>query len=452
MRSISRRLFVFLTLLLLLFFGVMIAVLDGRFRTLADTSLQELLNAQMIALIASADADDQGHIVPRLPEAETRLTVPGSGLYAAVSDLHGAFWRSPSATGSVADFGSALKPGEHAFRYLADDNGRRLASMSRGLQWENAGVLTFTVASDLASHDALVSRFRQGLAGGFAIVAVLLLAALALLLRWGVAPLRRLEREIRAVERGEREQLDDRWPTELHGVVANLNTLLTAERTRIARYRDTLGNLAHSLKTPLAVLRASFTRGTPGTDETAAKVVNEQVERMTAIVEHQLRRAQTSGGASVGQQAVEVLPIAQDLRRTLLKAHGRKDFSIELAVPANLLFVGDRDDLTEALGNLIDNAAKWCRASVRVAASLREATGAAQKLQLVVEDDGPGIPPAERGHVLQRGGRADEHTPGHGLGLAMVRDMAGLYGGQLTLDDSPLGGCRVELRLPGRPK
>ncbi len=452
MRSISRRLLVCLTLLLLLFFGVMIAVLDGRFRMLAERSLQDLLDAQMIALIASADADDNGHIVPRLPEAETRLTVPGSGLYAGVSDAHGAFWRSPSAAGSVADFGPALKPGTHAFAYLTDANGARLASVSRGLQWENAGVLTFTVASDLTSYDAQLSRFRQGLAGGFTIVAILLLAALAALLRWAMTPLRRLEREIRAVERGEREQLDDRWPTELNGVIANLNTLLTAERTRIARYRDTLGNLAHSLKTPLAVLRASFPRSTPGNSDASIKVVNEQVERMTAIVEHQLRRAQTSGGASVGQQAVEVLPIAQDLRRTLLKAHGRKDFAIELAVPAGLLFVGDRDDLTEALGNLMDNAAKWCRANVRVLASLRDVTGAAQKLQLVVEDDGPGIPLAEREHVLQRGARADEHTPGHGLGLAMVRDMAGLYGGQLTLGDSPLGGCRVELRLPGRPK
>jgi signal transduction histidine kinase len=173
---------------------------------------------------------------------------------------------------------------------------------------------------------------------------------------------------------------------------------------------------------------------------------------MNAIVEHQLRRAQTAGAAGVGRQAVEVLTVAQELRRALLKAHGRKDFGIEVLVPAELLFVGDRDDLTEALGNLMDNAAKWCRSQVRVVATLRDETGASQKLQLVVEDDGPGIPVDEREHVLQRGARADEHTPGHGLGLAMVRDMAGLYGGRLVLGDSPLGGCRVELRLPGRVK
>jgi signal transduction histidine kinase len=125
---------------------------------------------------------------------------------------------------------------------------------------------------------------------------------------------------------------------------------------------------------------------------------------------------------------------------------------MEMVVPAELLFVGDRDDLTEALGNLMDNAAKWCRTQVRVVAALRDETGASQKLQLMVEDDGPGIPVGEREHVLKRGARADEHTPGHGLGLAMVRDMAALYGGRLELGDSPLGGCRVELRLPGRLK
>src|SRR5690606_37739807 len=138
------------------------------------------------------------------------------------------------------------------------------------------------------------------------VVTALLLLALAGLLRWMLAPLRRLASQIRAVERGELDQLGNSWPTELTGVVANLNTLLAAERTRIARYRDTLGNLAHSLKTPLAVLRATFPPGTPGAGQ-----VNEQVERMSAIVEHQLRKAATSGGASVGKHAVPLLPIAQ---------------------------------------------------------------------------------------------------------------------------------------------
>jgi two-component system sensor histidine kinase PhoQ len=283
------------------------------------------------------------------------------------------------------------------------------------------------------------------LLGGFATIAVLLLLSLAALLRWALTPLRRLEKQIHSVERGERDQLDNQWPAELEGVVTNLNTLLIAERTRIARYRDTFGNLAHSLKTPLAALRASFPAAAPG-----AAQVNEQVDRMSTIIEHQLRRAATSGGASVGRHAVDLPPIAQELRGTLLKVHGRKDFSLEVAIPADLMFVGDRDDLTEALGNLMDNASKWCRSRVQVSASLQDSAGASRKLVILVEDDGPGVPAMDRERVLERGARADEHTPGHGLGLAMVRDMAEMYGGTLEIGESALGGARVQLRLPGR--
>jgi two-component system sensor histidine kinase PhoQ len=446
MRSVSQRLLISVTLLLLLFFGVVVAVLDVGFRNLAERSLRELLNAQIPMLVASAEPDSSGRIVPRIADGEP-LTTLGSGLYATVSaSAESPYWTSPSAAGVVETLGPSLQPGKGGnLRYLRDARGNRLAAVSLGFRWEGEGELTFSVATDMAQYDAQLARFRRNLLGGFAVVAVLLLLSMAALLRWALAPLRRLATQIHSVERGERELLDDRWPAELEGVVANLNTLLSAERTRIARYRDTLGNLAHSLKTPLAVLRAGFSPGVQGAEQ-----VNAQVDRMSAIVEHQLRRAATSGGASVGRHAVELLPIAQDLRQALRKAYGKKDFSIELAIGAELLFVGDRDDLTEALGNLMDNAVKWCRSRVRVSAALQDSVGAARKLSILVEDDGPGVAAADRERVLERGARADEHTPGHGLGLAMVRDMAGMYGGTLGIGESALGGARVELRLPGR--
>jgi two-component system sensor histidine kinase PhoQ len=447
MRSISQRLLICLTLLLLLFFGVMIAVLEARFRATAERAQRELLEGQMLALVQSVDIGEDGQVTSDLADSEARLAVPGSGLYAAIRAGSHLLWRSPSSAGHVTDFGPQLEPGENASHELVGLGGQRLAALSRGRLWEDVGRLTLTVATDTSTYDAELKMFRRGLQGGFAVVAALLLLALAGLLRWMLAPLRRLASQIREVEQGERDQLGSSWPTELTGVVANLNTLLAAERTRIARYRDTLGNLAHSLKTPLAVLRASFPPGAPG-----AAQVNQQVERMTAIVEHQLRKAATSGGASVGRHAVPLLPIAQDLRGAMLKAHGRKDFSLEVAVPESLLFVGDKDDLTEALGNLMDNAAKWCRSQVRVSAVLDPQAGASQKLRIVVEDDGPGIAAEDRARVIERGARADEHTPGHGLGLAMVRDMADVYGGRLELSASALGGARIELALPGRQR
>ena len=297
MRSVSQRLLISVTVLLLLFFGVMAALLDARFRAVAQKSLRELLDAQMVALIASLEADEQGRLVPRVEDAESRLATPGSGLYAAVREgADDPFWRSPSAAGRLQDFGPPLTAGGRDFRFLTDLQGARLAAVSRGLHVEADGGgshnLTVTVVTDLAPFDTQVGDFRRGLVKGFTALAISLLVALALLLRWALAPLRRLATQIHAVERGERDSLDARWPGELDGVVANLNTLLASERTRIARYRDTLGNLAHSLKTPLAVLRASFAPGRPGAEQ-----VNTEVDRMTAIVEHQLRRPATSGGS-----------------------------------------------------------------------------------------------------------------------------------------------------------
>ena len=454
MHSFSQRLLISVSLLLLLFFGVMVVVLDMRFRIVSENALRDLLDTQMVALIASADPDEEGNVVPRLQDAESRLMTPGSGLYAAVSSEAGEpYWRSPSSVGSLVEFAPPQESGARDFRYMTDANGQRLAAVSRGLRWEyedgRIRDLTFTVATDLASFNRQLQSFRRGLTGGFVILAVLLLLALAMMLRWALAPLRRLAAQIREVERGEREQLGDRWPTELGGVVSNLNALLKGERVRIARYRDTLGNLAHSLKTPLAVLRASA-GSADASGHQLGQQVNDQVDRMTGIVEHQLRRAATSGGVSVGRQAIDVLPIVQDLRATLLRAHGRKDFALEISVPDEAQFVGDRNDLTEVMGNLMDNAAKWCRTRVRVSAAVVETAGAGQSLDIRVEDDGPGIPPADRDRVLERGIRIDEQMPGHGLGLAMVREMAGLYGGSIHVADSQLGGARVDLRLPGR--
>lgn len=448
--SISRQLLVWLMLLMLCFFGVMVAVLDARFRDMAEASLRDLLDAQIVALIASVEPGDAGVVVPGLQIAEARLATPGSGLYAAIQQADGTLlWRSPSAAGSIARFGPPQQPGARGFAELADIRGTRLAVMSRGLQWEDdagaAQALTFTVASEFGAYERQLQHFRRSLYGGFAVVGALLLAALAGLLRGLLAPLRRLASQIREVEQGRRATLDQDWPVELSSVAGNVNVLLQAERTRISRYRDTLGNLAHSLKTPLAVLRTVV----PPQDPLAA-AVNAEVDRMDAIVEHQLRRAATSGGTSVGAQAVPVLPLVQELRIALLKVHARKDFQLEVAVPLQALFTGDRDDLLEALGNVMDNAAKWCRGRVRVGARADAHSGGAMRLQLDVEDDGPGIRDRDRDRVLGRGVRADQQVPGHGLGLAMVQEMVGLYGGSLEVARSALGGARVTLRLPGR--
>jgi two-component system sensor histidine kinase PhoQ len=171
---------------------------------------------------------------------------------------------------------------------------------------------------------------------------------------------------------------------------------------------------------------------------------------MAEIIEHQMQRAAASGGALIGQAPVDLAQVASELRGALLRVYAHKDLSLELDVAPASLFVGDRGDLTEMLGNLLDNACKWCRGRVRLSARNDELAAVRQRLVVTVEDDGPGIAAADRPRVLQRGVRADESVPGHGIGLAMVRETIDLYGGRLEVDESPLGGARFSLHLPGR--
>ena len=447
MHSLSRRLLVSVSVPLALFFGVMMLVLDTGFRALSERSLQELLDSQMVSLIAAADPQPDGSYAPTPQELDPRLRTPRSGLYAQIRSQHH-LWRSPSTAGRSSDFGALLVPGQRSNLTYTTFGHDRVAIESRAIQFADdpsgKRTLTFSVAVSLSPYEEELWRFRRELIGWFIGLMLVLLVTLAGLLRWVLGPVRRMEREIHEVEEGRSETLGAGYPRELSGVATNLNALLLGERKRVARYRDTLGNLAHSLKTPLAVMRASLSSSAP------AGPVGAEIDRMTGIIEHQLKRAAASGGALLGQAPVEVAQVAAELRSTLLKVYAGKDLSLELAVAPATLFVGDRGDLTELIGNLLDNACKWCRSRVRLTASSDESAGARERLNLVIEDDGPGISADDRARVLERGVRADQNVPGHGLGLAMVHDTVDLYGGQLSIDSSPLGGARFSLRLPGR--
>jgi two-component system sensor histidine kinase PhoQ len=171
---------------------------------------------------------------------------------------------------------------------------------------------------------------------------------------------------------------------------------------------------------------------------------------MSGIIEHQMQRAAASGGVLLGQAPVDVAPIVTELRVALLKVYGNKDLLFETVVSPEAQFIGDRADFTESLGNLLDNACKWAKSRVRIAVHIDPPADTRRALLISIDDDGPGIAEEDRARVLKRGGRADEATPGHGLGLAMVHDMVELYGGTLRIDASPLGGARFDLRLPGR--
>ncbi len=450
--SLTRRLLLTVFTVIVVFFALTVFLLDTVFRHAAEQALRDVMDAQMVALIAAADPDGPESVTPTAL-LDTRFDTPGSGLYAEIRSASGeSIWRSQSTQGTPVQFGPALEGGERKFIFTdIADTDIRLAVASRGIVWDNLhgqpARFTFSVASSLETYQAQVQSFRQQLVGWFAGLAALLVATLAGLLRWLSQPIRRLEREIKDVEAGKRETLGDNWPRELTAVTSNLNALLDGERQRIKRYRDTLGNLAHSLKTPLAVMRQSL----GSVDAGPKQALNVEIDRMTDIIEHQMKRAVMSGGVLLGQQPVDLAPVVAELRAALIKVYGNKDLLFETSIAARAQFIGDRADVTELLGNLLDNACKWCRSRVRIVATVdADGTDSRHALGIVIDDDGPGIAEVDRARVLQRGGRVDEATPGHGIGLSMVHDTVALYGGTMRIDASELGGARFELALPGR--
>ncbi|HEY2416278.1 MAG TPA: ATP-binding protein [Steroidobacteraceae bacterium] len=452
--SVSRRLLFAVAIPLVLFFALTVVVLDGVFRELNNASLRELLAEQVVGLVTAVDMNRDGALEVNLLDPESRLDVPGSGVYAAVRDQDGRLlWSSPSLTGTGLQLGLRLPVGSEDFAYERAHDGSQVAQLSRGLEWIYAPGesknLVFTAADSTEPQRRQLWRFRQQMAGWFGGLVLLLLATMAWMMRRALAPVRRLEHEIGAVEAGAAQSLGADYPRELAGVAKGLNALLESERNRIARYRDTLGNLAHSLKTPLAVIRASL--GTVDSPAAQQATIQLEIDRMAQIVEHQLKRAAAGGGATLGQASVLLLPLLTDLRAAMLKVHANKDLRIELDVPALLGFLGDSGDILELLGNLVDNACKWCRSRIVITAQLDGTRAVSRRLSIVVDDDGVGIATPDRARVIERGVRADEHVPGHGLGLSMVRETVALYGGKLFIDASPtLGGARVELQLPGR--
>jgi two-component system sensor histidine kinase PhoQ len=260
-------------------------------------------------------------------------------------------------------------------------------------------------------------------------------------------PLRQIETEIGEIEEGKRTSLSEKFPTELTGVARNMNLLIDNERARSDRYRHTLDNLAHSLKTPLAAMRA-LTADSGSSPERQGRF-NEQIERMDEIVRYQLRKPAASAADNL---VLGPVPVAKEVERLvsgLRKVYHDKRPSIDAEVSPGASFRGDTGDFLELAGNLLDNACKWCKSRVSITVRPSQTSrGQGGGMDLTVDDDGPGIPEEAADALLERGTRLDEATPGHGIGLAIVRDIAKSYGGTLTIGQSALGGARITVDIP----
>lgn len=449
--SLRRGVLLWLSVILLAFFAATVAALEWSLSASLARARAEVLEAQLIALMSVAEPDETGRslTVPTLPDR--RMATPESGLYGEIRATDGTLlWRSPSAIGLAPEAAAtAARPGVREQRRLPADEDDSAGRIERSVTvaWEfedgQSERFVFAVSQSLEPYRAQQRGFRVGLVSWFLGLMLATLVLLSLVLRRVLAPLGRIEREIGDIESGRRDALSLAQPAELAGVARNLNALLARERGRQQRYRDSLANLAHSLKTPLAAMQTVLQALPSGK---ARQALDDGIARMDRIVAYQLKRASAMGEKPPGVRPLAIEPLVEDLLDSLSKVYRDRPMRVQRDVQPGALFYGDEGDLMEILGNLLDNA--WKYGSSRLALQVATGSRPGDALEITVEDDGPGLAPDLVAEVTARGTRLDQSQPGHGIGLAVVNDIVTAYGGSLALERSVLGGALLRVRLP----
>ncbi len=451
--SLTSRVMLSASLALIAFLGLTGYALERAFYDSSLRALQDRLRSHIHAYLSGSDVSVAGQLI--LPEVapDPRFEMPHSGVYAAVVG-EGNRWRSPSAIGLELPFDDTLVRNEERFTGPLPTPDGGLYVESLGIVWEVPNgeplPLTFHVAEDDDTLLAQVRVFRRTLWVWLSIAAILVMAVLLTALRWSLTPLRRVGRDVERIERGSILRLADDYPKELRTLTHSINDFIDSERAQRERNRHRMGDLAHSLKTPLAVLRNALDEqpghSCPG-QSPLQQVVSDQVRRMDDIVAYQLARAGTTGHTTFSAP-VAVTPIVEELVRSLEKVHASRGILCEFELASDACFFGDRGDLMEILGNVLDNAFKW--ASRRVLLTTRTIPGQRRDgVEIQVEDDGKGVDDSVVERIVQRGVRGDERVEGHGLGLAIVDDLLRNYRTELHVGTSiALGGASFQVRFP----
>ena len=428
-------------------------LLDRTFAAAVQSGAEEELRAICYGLLGLFEERPGGLAASR--EAEPRLQQLGSGYYAYVDAADGGLiWRSPTLRAGGAapsEQSTARRPAVGEFHFgVAEGRQPPQFVAAYTVNWELAdAVTTLWVLADQGPYLRQLAEARRRIVAGLGTAAAVFVAVQLAAMVWGMGPLRRMTRRVRALEAGVRADVGQDFPPELSRLARNLNGFVAAQKASRERYRRAMDDLAHSLKTPLAVLTNALQER-----EQAPGVLAEQVERMKGAVAYQLSRA-TAATTVFGAERVALGPLAVRIVRALERAHRGKAALVDLPAAgqtARLAVRGDQGDVMEMLGNVVENAFKYAASQVRV--SLREAAeeGGRSTVRIAVEDDGPGVPPPQRAAVLRRGFRADTASDGQGIGLAVVRQLVDAYQGRLDIADSTaLGGARFVLSLPAHP-
>jgi len=451
--SLAFRLFLWATgwtLVILIVTGIALSTL---YRHAVERAFDRRLDVYLRTLVADVASPEEGS--DKFPQSigEPLFELPLSGWYWQVTrldtkkpELHSSRSLWDSNLPRLPNDGSASSA-EARQGYAQGPEEQNLRIVERNIDLGDDGRYLIAVAGVAAEIDDETRSFDRVIGVTFAALTIALLLTTALQVRFGLAPLTRISQSLAAIRSGRAERLEGEFPVEIAPLARETNALIDTNREIVERARTHVGNLAHALKTPLSVLVNEA--AARGNDPLAHKVL-EQTDIMRDQVARQLERARLAARFTMVGTLIDVPPVVTALARTMEKLHRERDIAIAVDVPEHARFRGEEQDLEEMIGNLVDNACKWAqsRVAIEVVADKPSADGEKPRVRIIVDDDGPGLSPAERAQVALRGQRLDETKPGSGLGLSIVVELANLYGGVLTLGTAPIGGLRTELALP----
>ncbi len=453
--SLAFRLFLWATgwtVVILIVTGV---VLSSLYRHAVERAFDRRLDVYLRTLVADVASPEEGN--DKFPQSigEPLFELPLSGWYWQVTRLDTpepevrssrSLWDSNLPRLPNAEAGASASGG-YRQGYAVGPEDVRLRLVERNIDLGDDGRYLIAVAGDASEIDNETLSFDRVIGATFAALAIALLLTTALQVRFGLAPLKRISESLAAIRSGRAERLEGKFPVEIDPLARETNALIDANREIVERARTHVGNLAHALKTPLSVL---VNEAAARADDPLAQKVREQTEIMRDQVARQLERARLAARFTVVGTLIDVPPAVTALARTMEKLYRERDIAIAVDLPEHAYFRGEQHDLEEMIGNLVDNACKWAQARIAIeVVADRPADADKWRVRIIVDDDGPGLSPSEREQVALRGQRLDESKPGSGLGLSIVVELAGLYGGVLTLGTAPIGGLRAELALPG---
>ena len=421
------------------------------YRRSAERGFDERLSVYIKELIADLAAPPETERQAIGDLGEPRFDLPLSGWYWQIIRLDG---ERPTIRASRSLVGGQLPklldqpiaPNARGLResYISGPDDRSLRILEREINVGEDGRFTVAVAAPSDEIDADIRDFRLALTMTFVLLGLALVASTIVQVRFGLRPLVRLGAAVGMVRTGETPRIVGEYPPDLAPLAGELNQLIDANHEILDRARTQVGNLAHALKTPLSVMLNEAEAD--GGEGQLPQTVKSQAAIMRDQVQYYLDRARAAALSGALGGVTEVAPSLDALIRTFTKISQGRGITGSHSVPPRARFRGEKQDFEEMLGNLLDNAFKWAEATVEV--SLDQPQGKPGAMVLLIDDDGSGLPDEALADVLKRGRRLDEATPGSGLGLSIVVDLAKLYGGELSLQRSPLGGLRARLALP----